>query len=155
MSASCSAIPCGSPAKSCFVVQQQFWRYAGGAAPGIQAFPSGGVYHTACTLSQITKRFQYFPDASSHYGELQAVMETLTTKRHTHARAPGRSDGTHTPPTPGVQQRQFKLHKWLKDGDPLNSEQVLDMLDLGVDFEQTSIDLKLPRAVTGSTAKMW
>ena len=53
------------------------------------------------------------------------------------------SDGPHAPATSTGQRWQYQVHKWLKEGDPLNSDLVLHVLDLGVS-SPISIDLTLP-----------
>lgn len=132
-------------------VSSQSLMTAGGAAPPVQAFLSGGVYHTACVLSQIVHCCEQLPDVSRQCADLHAVMDHLTAKRHMHPQTHSRSDITQILPAVGVQQGQFQVHKWLKEGDPLSSEQVMVLLDQEVDSVRTSADLQLPRSVAGCT----
>ena len=57
----------------------------------------------------------------------------------------------HTPITSVAQQSLFKVQKWLVDGDPVNTEQALSLLDVELDSVWASADLKLLKSTSGST----
>lgn len=98
----------------------------GGAIPKIQAFPSGACYHTSCAVEQLLRGSAHISRAD-HLKELVATMEQL-------AKSTPHTDRD------SVQEAQQRLHRWLKEGDPLHTECILGFLEREICSERRTAD---------------
>lgn len=91
----------------------------GGAIPKIQAFPSGACYHTSCAVEQILRSTAHVSRPPAHRRELLKTMEQLArSTRYTDRDA--------------VLEAQQRLHRALREGDPLHTERALGFLEQGL-----------------------
>lgn len=97
----------------------------GGAIPKIQVFPSGACYHTSCAVEQILRSTAHLGRPVAGHGELLATLDQL-------ARSTPHTDRD------AVLEAQQRLHRWLKEGDPLHTERALDFLEQGLSVDEDS-----------------
>eukprot|EP00892_Ulva_mutabilis_P012108 jgi/Ulvmu1/926/UM102_0009.1 len=95
---------------------------SGGAIPKIQVFPSGACYHTSCAVELMLRSSAHLSRAD-HLRDLTATMEQLA------ACTPHTDRDT-------VQDAQQRLHRWLREGDPLHTERMLGFLEQEVTVQR-------------------
>jgi hypothetical protein len=111
------------------------FEHAGGAIPPIQVYPSGSIFHTSCAAHRL---LQVRTDVEFRSQLLRTLTVLASARKHK-----VRDSARHKC---DIEEAQMQLRTLLIEGDCLNTDCVLDLIELPYENPNRPIDLRMKAA---------